>query len=239
MMNTKLKIKPILCRKGTMNNYAYVITNVERNVSAIVDASEAEPVVQYCEENKIKPNYIFTTHHHFDHVGGNIQLKEKYGLKIVGPSNQNNPIDGLDIMVVDGDEFYLGSSKAKIISAPGHTVDHVLWYFADNNALFTGDVLFNLCIGGLFEGSPEDMYNTLEKIKGLPDDVNFYPGHEYTEHGLGHLINSTDEYAKQYLMIAIDRLKQGQSVAPISLKLEKKCNPYLKIETLKNFSRLF
>ena len=164
---------------------------------------------------------------------------EKYGLKIVGPDDGYNHIEGLDVAVSDNDEFILGASKAKIISAPGHTRDHVLWYFERDKALFTGDVLFNLCIGGLFEGTPEEMFCTLDKIKKLPDDVSFYPGHEYTEHGLSHLINNPDDSAQQYLKIAIERLQQGKSVAPICLGLEKKCNPYLKIETLKNFSRLF
>ncbi|MBQ8870496.1 MAG: MBL fold metallo-hydrolase [Alphaproteobacteria bacterium] len=234
-----LKIEPILCRQGTMNNYAYVIIDENSGVSAIVDASEADPIVQYCEQCSVIPKYIFTTHHHFDHIGGNMELKEKYGLKIVASDIEKHLIEGVDIALKSGDEFAFGESKIQIISALGHTKGHILYYFADEKVLFTGDVLFNLAIGGLFEGTPEEMFASLEKIKQFPDDVNFYPGHEYTEYGLQRLLhNPTDENMK-YLQVAVRRLQQGKSVAPITLGLEKKCNPYLKIDSLKDFVRLF
>ena len=234
-----LKIEPILCRKGTMNNYAYVITDKNSGISAVVDASETEPIVQYCEKNQIRPEYILTTHHHFDHIGGNMELKEKYGLKIVAPDLEKHLIEGVDIALKSGDEFALCESKIQIISAPGHTKGHILYYVADEKVLFTGDVLFNLAIGGLFEGTPEEMYKSLAKIKQLPDDVNFYPGHEYSEYGLQRLLNNPIDENMEYLQVAVNRLQQGRSVAPIALGLEKKCNPYLKIDSLKDFVRLF
>ncbi len=234
-----LRIKPILCRKGTMDNYAYIITDTQSDVSAIVDAAEAAPIVAYCEENNITPKYILTTHHHFDHVEGNAELKNKYGLQIVAPKAEQGLIDGVDICVSDSDIFNIGSCVCEVIAAPGHTKGHVLWYFKDNKTLFTGDVLFNLCIGGLFEGLPEEMFNTLKKIKGLPDDVEFYPGHEYTEHGLRHLMKDNTSETVEYLDIAIFRLQNQMPVSPIKLGLEKKCNPYLKIANLTDFSRLF
>ena len=234
-----LKIEPILCRKGTMNNYAYVITDKKSGISAVVDASETEPIVQYCEKHQIKPEYVLTTHHHFDHVGANMELKEKYGLKIVAPDMEKHLIEGVDIALKSGDEFALGESKIQIILASGHTKGHILYYFADEKVLFTGDVLFNLAIGGLFEGTPEEMFASLEKIKQLPNDVNFYPGHEYTEYGLQRLLNNPTDENMEYLRLAVNRLQQGKSVSPIALGLEKKCNPYLKIDSLKDFVRLF
>lgn len=232
-----LKIKPILCRKGTMDNYAYILTDTSTDISAIVDASEAEPILLYCQENNIKPQFIFTTHHHFDHVGGNEELKEKFNLKIVAPKIEAHLINNVDITVSDGDEVWLGNSKITAISAPGHTLGHVLWYCKDDKVLFTGDVLFNLCIGGLFEGTPQDMYTSLNKIKQLPDDVVFYPGHEYTKHCL-HNILQNDKTA-EYVQIATDRIKKQIPVAPVTLEMEKSCNPYLNINSLKDFSLLF
>ena len=234
-----LKIEPILCRQGTMNNYAYVVIDENSCVSAIVDASEAYPIVQYCEKNQIRPEYIFTTHHHFDHIGGNMELKERYGLKIVAPDIEKHLIEGVDIALKSDDELAFGESKIQIISASGHTKGHILYYFADEKVLFTGDVLFNLAIGGLFEGTPEEMFASLEKIKQLPNDVNFYPGHEYTEYGLQRLLNNQTDENMEYLQVAVSRLQQGKSVSPIALGLEKKCNPYLKIDSLKDFVRLF
>ena len=234
-----LKINPILCRKGTMDNYAYVIVDEKTSTAAVVDASQAEPVIAFCEKNSIKPQYVFTTHHHFDHVEGNMALKQKYGLKIVGPNIEKDYIEGIDICVNDGQELELGETKLTVISAPGHTKGHVLWYFNEDKVLFTGDVLFNLCIGGLFEGTPEQMFMSLQKIKDLPDDVVFYPGHEYTGHGLSSMLRNKNEYTIKYYEMAVSKLEQGLPVAPITLGLEKKCNPYLLIGNMKDFSRLF
>ena len=234
-----LEIKPILCREGTMNNYAYFITDKDSYVSAVVDASETGPIIDFCEENNVKPQYILTTHHHFDHVEANIELKEKYGLKIVGPEKEKDLINGLDITVKESDVFLLGATKIRIIEAAGHTNGHILFYAEDDKVLFTGDVLFNLCIGGLFEGTPDQMFNSLQKIKHLPDDVVFYPGHEYTEHCLLQALRHNNDDIDEYVQIAMSRLKKRLPVAPVNLGLEKKCNPYLRINTLKDFVRLF
>lgn len=234
-----LEIKPILCREGTMDNYAYVITDKESLTSAIIDASETEPILNFCEKNNITPQYILTTHHHFDHVGANLDLKEKYALQIVGSETEKDIIQGIDIALKDQEEFFLGKTKIKILSAPGHTKGHILFYAENDKSLFTGDVLFNLCIGGLFEGTPEQMFNSLHKIKSLPEDVCFYPGHEYTKHCLAHILKQENDVTKQYVQIALSRLQKGLPVAPISLALEKKCNPYLQINNLKDFMRLF
>ena len=129
------------------------------------------------EEKDLTPTHIITTHHHFDHVEGNLIIKEKYGAEIVGAEADRFRIAGMDIMLKDGDVFKLGDSEAHIISADGHTIGHILWYFAKDKILFTGDVLFNLCIGGLFEGTAEQMWNTLEKIKNLKSEIYFRKVH--------------------------------------------------------------
>ncbi len=234
-----LIINPILCRKGTMDNYAYIITDEKSKISAVIDASETEPIVRWCEKYNIKPEYIFTTHHHFDHVGANIDLKKKYGLKIIAPLAEKHLIDDVDIALKNNDEFFLGQTKVIAISASGHTKGHMLWYFENDKALFTGDVLFNLCIGGLFEGTPEQMFFSLEKIKSLPDDICFYPGHEYTKYCLDNMLKYNDTNINEYFNIAIQRINQGKPVAPINLGLEKKCNPYLKINRLEDFIKMF
>ena len=219
-----LKITPILCRAGTMDNYAYLLTDKATGISAVLDPSEAAPVIAECKRQNICPAYIFNTHHPFDHVEGNLELKEKYGAKIVVGAADLHRIPGADIAVEDGDVFKLGESEAEIIRADGHTIGHVLWYFEKDKALFTGDVLFNLSIGGLFEGTVEQMYGSLQKIKKLPDDVMFYPGHEYTPYGLQELFGPAgDRYAAR----ARERLSAGLPVAPIALGEEKICNPYL------------
>lgn len=235
-----LKIKPVLCRAGVMDNYAYIITDEATGTTAVVDASEAEPVKIMCEALKLNPSYILTTHHHFDHVGGNAELKKRYGLKIVGPEAEKKLIADLDIALKDGDEFALGQSKARVIAAPGHTLGHILWYFPDDKVLFTGDVLFNLCIGGIFEGTPEQMWNSLQKIKALPDDVAFYAGHEYTAGALRMAMARGQTPAlEKYLASAYSRLTAKTPDKPITLGLEKQCNPYLMINDQEQFLQIF
>ena len=234
-----LKISPVLCLAGIMNNYAYVITDTKTGTSAVVDASEARPIIDYCTDSNINPQYIFVTHHHEDHTGGNIELKYKYGLQIVVPELEKNLIPGSDIALQNGDVFKFGEQEAQIISVAGHTKGHILWYFPQAKALFTGDTLFNLCIGGLFEGTPEQMWDSLQKIKNLPDDVQFYQGHEYTRANINTLFNSDSQQAQQYLHLLEEYSAQGKAWTGISLALEKACNPYLKIDNKADFVRLF
>lgn len=237
---SELTIEPVLCRAGTMDNYAYVLTDRDTGISAVIDPSEAEPIIKRCKELNIKPQYIFNTHHHYDHTDANLELKEHYGAKVVGAASDSHRIPGLDIGVEDGETFMLGNSPAVIIRVDGHTSGHILWYFTDAKAVFTGDTLFNLCIGGLFEGTPSQMFESLTKIKALPGDVSFYPGHEYTLHGIGfaQYFNPGNQILKQYIERAQDRLEQGLPVAPVTLAVEKQCNPYLQAISPKALEKL-
>ncbi len=231
-----LEVIPILCRAGQMDNYAYLLVDKNTGTAAVLDASEAEPIIEECERRKIRPQFLLNTHHHFDHVEGNAELKALFGAKIVGAAKDKSRIEGLDISLNDGDVFKIGDSEARIISADGHTIGHILWYFVQDKVLFTGDTLFNLSIGGLFEGTPEQMWNSLQKIKQLPDDVLFYPGHEYTAYGMNAL---EGEAGRKYAEKVQKRLSEGKPAGPISLGEEKECNPYLKIDKLQDFCRLF
>lgn len=230
-----LKVTPILCRAGKMDNYAYLLQDSSTLTAAVLDASEAAPIIAECKKQNVKPQFLFNTHHHFDHVEGNLELKELYNAKIVGSAVDSKRIEGMDICLDDGDVFDLGDSQAKIIEADGHTIGHILWYFPKDKVLFTGDTLFNLSIGGLFEGTPEQMWHTLQKIKKLPDDVLFYPGHEYTAYGL-YSLNGLP--AQVYAEKAKRRLAQGLPAGPFTLGEEKVCNPYLSASNLGEFWNL-
>lgn len=222
-----LKIHTILCRAGYMDNYSYLLIDEETKTSAIVDASETDAIIKKCTELNIKPDYILSTHHHFDHTDANIPLKERYGCKVVGAEDR---IPGIDIKIKAGESFNLGNSPADIIDVSAHTQGHILYYFKKDKALFTGDTLFNLCVGGLFEGTEKQMAKALDKIKALPDDTNFYPGHEYTLHCADDALRADPEnqMLKQYVKTAKERLSKGLPVHPITLGVEKQCNPYLK-----------
>lgn len=235
-----LRIETILCRAGRMDNYSYLLTDEETGTSAIIDPSEATPIIKRCDELGCKPSYILNTHHHYDHTDANIEIKKYYQAKVVGSEYDAKRIPGLDESVKDGATWFLGKSKAEIIRVDGHTIGHILWYFPEDKALFTGDTLFNLCIGGLFEGTSSDMFASLNKIKNLPDDTLFYPGHEYTIHGIPfalHYMPNNPEL-QNYIQHTQQKLNRGLPVGPISLGIEKQCNPYLKAQSLREFESL-
>lgn len=235
-----LTIRPVLCNAGIMDNYAYLITDDKTAVSAIVDAAEEKTILDACEALQIKPDYILTTHHHPDHTNANLALKKKFGLKIVGSEIERNNIPGIDICLNDGDLFQLGDTQAHIILTPGHTHGHILWHFAEDKALFTGDMLFNLCIGGLFEGTPQQMWRSIEKIKALPDDTRFYPGHEYTQASLSLLLQNQEKSAEQqYLNFIAQKKQAGLPMVGNLLGLEKQCNPYFQYSSENDFVKQF
>jgi hydroxyacylglutathione hydrolase len=235
-----IKIRPVLCHAGYMDNYAYLVTDEQTGKTAIIDAAEAERIFCVCRQENLTPEYIFVTHHHEDHTNGNEVCKEKFGVRVFGSEIERNRISGLDMPVKDGDEFYMGQSRVKVILTPGHTNGHILWYFPDDKALFTGDMLFNLCIGGMFEGTPEEMWQSIEKIKALPDDVRFYPGHEYTNAGVGILYEHKDEPAcREYIDFIESKKRAGLPIVGNTLGLEKKCNPYFLFKSQDDFVAYF
>lgn len=235
-----LKVYPVLCRPGYMDNYAYILIDEETGVSAVIDPSEAKPVILEMERFNIKPSFILNTHHHFDHVEGNAEIVEKYGAKIVCNAADKHRIENCAITIHPNGNFVLGKSEAKIIDVSAHTQGHIVFYFEQDKILFTGDTLFNLCIGGLFEGTAQQMFEALQKIKALPDDVVFYPGHEYTMGGAKQAFyyNQGNDAIKAYLDRAKHRLDAGVPVAPVALGDEKACNPYLQAKTLEEFMSL-
>ena len=172
-----MKIKIIPCLQ---DNYSYLIIDKNSKNACVIDPSEAKPIINYLEKNSIKLNYILNTHHHFDHVGGNSELKKKYNAKVIGYAEDSKRIPDIDIMVKDEEIWIENNFEAKIIHIPGHTLGHICYYFYKENNLFTGDTLFSLGCGRIFEGTYEQMFSSLEKIKKLPGETKIYCGHEYT-----------------------------------------------------------
>ena len=235
-----LQVHTIPCRVGTMDNYAYLIVDKQTNISAVIDPSEAAPIIKTCQDLNIAPNFILNTHHHFDHIEANLPLAERYGAKIVCSQTDLNKIPSACIGLNDNQIFMLGNTEIQAIDVSAHTIGHILFYVKKDKLLFTGDTLFNLSIGGIFEGSSYQMYQALQKIKSLPNDVMFYPGHEYTYAGIAFATqyNHNNQAIQQYLSLAQKRLGQGLPVAPVSLGEEKMCNPYLEADSFEAFQAL-
>ena len=158
-------ITPISCLK---DNYAYIIFVNNSKTTGVVDPSESKPIISFLEKKRLKLNYILNTHHHFDHIGGNIELKKKYNAKVVGFENDKNRIPGIDITVKDKEIWSFGNATVKILHIPGHTLGHICFFFEKEKIIFTGDTLFSLGCGRIFEGDHKQMLDSLNKIKNLP-----------------------------------------------------------------------
>ena len=232
-----MKIQIIPCLK---DNYSYLIIDEKSNIACVVDPSEAEPIIKYLEDTQIKLKFILNTHHHYDHVGGNKRLKEKYGASVVGYKGDKERIPEIDILVSDQETWIYKNFEAKIIHIPGHTIGHICFYFYKNDSVFTGDTLFSLGCGRIFEGTYEQMFNSLMKLKKLPKNTKVFCGHEYTLQNSKFCL--THDKNNQSLKTKINdiniKLKEGLSTIPSTIEDEIECNVFLRSHNVETFSIL-
>jgi len=172
-----MQITPIPC---LTDNYAYIINDNDSETVGVIDPSESLPIIKFLEKKNLKLNYILNTHHHFDHIGGNSELKKKYNAKVIGFKGDKNRIPGIDITLENNEKWTFGNSIIKILHIPGHTLGHICFFFEKEKFAFTGDTLFSLGCGKIFEGDHKQMLESLKKIRELPKDTKIYCGHEYT-----------------------------------------------------------
>ena len=224
-----MKIIPIPCLN---DNYAYIVNDVATKTIGVVDPSEAEPIINYLKKEKLELNYILNTHHHFDHVDGNIELQKLYNSKIIGFIGDKHRIPGINITLNDGEKFNFGKSIVKIIHIPGHTSGHICFFFEKEKIAFTGDTLFSLGCGRIFEGDHKQMLSSLNKIKKLPAKTKIYCGHEYTlknaEFCMKYDANNMD-LINHFKKVSELRLKNLPTV-PSTLEEELKSNIFLRCD---------
>ena len=232
-----MEIKIIPCLQ---DNYSYLIIDKEKNIACVIDPSEAEPVIRYLENNKIKLKFILNTHHHYDHVGGNQELKKKYGASIIGYRGDKERIPEIDILINDQETWIHDNFEAKIIYIPGHTLGHICFYFYKEESVFTGDTLFSLGCGKIFEGTYSQMFDSLMKLKKLPVNTKIYCGHEYTKKNSDFCaVHDTNNENLKAKIHDIDmRLKNGLPTIPSTIKDELECNIFLRSNNVEAFSKL-
>jgi len=224
-----MQVVPIQC---LTDNYAYIIKDKNSKSVGVVDPSEASPIVNYLKKENLKLNYILNTHHHFDHIGGNIELKKIYNAKILGFINDKHRIPGIDILLKDNEKWIFGNSQVKILHIPGHTLGHICFFFEKEKIAFTGDTLFSLGCGRIFEGDHNQMLKSINRIKKLPKDTMIYCGHEYTYKNAefcmkhdGDNINLKNKFEK------IKKLRSSNlPTVPSSLEDELKSNIFLRCD---------
>ena len=232
-----MKIEIIKCLK---DNYAYLIIDEKNQTACVVDPSEAKPVINFVEKNKINLKYILNTHHHYDHVGGNFELKKKYNCNVIGFIGDKDRIPEIDIFVEDNQIWKEDNFDAKIYHIPGHTTGHIAYHFFKEKKIFTGDTLFSLGCGRIFEGTYEQMFSSLNRIKELPKETEIYCGHEYTlENSNFCLANDSKNLKLKDKIVKIKKkLKNNLPTIPTTLNDEIECNVFLKAKDIINFSKL-
>ena len=222
------------------DNYVYLLNDPVSGATAAVDPALAAPVLDCLQQKGWSLTYVFNTHHHHDHVGGNLELKQKTGCTIVAGFNDVDRIPGIDIGVTERDTLLLGEQRIAIIDTPGHTNGHIAYYVADDGLLFCGDTLFSMGCGRLFEGSAEQLWHSLQKFKALPETTRIYCAHEYT------LSNSRfaysvepDNVALQQRMLDVAALRdRNLPTIPSTLAQELATNPFLREDSLEIKTRL-
>lgn len=210
------------------DNYAYLIVCDRTNRAAVVDPSEAEPVLRQVEKEKVALTAILNTHHHRDHTGGNPGLLEHFPLEVYGHMADKGRIPGLTHPLRDGDEVRVGQLRGRVLFIPGHTKGHVAYLF--ENRLFCGDTLFVAGCGRLFEGTAEQMHDSLTKLLQLPEDTLVYCGHEYTEKNLQFALTLEPNSKKLAEKMQGVRSLRARSVStvPSTMAEEKETNPFLR-----------
>lgn len=163
------------------DNYTYLVRCHRSEMTAIIDPGEAAPVIAELEERDWSLDLVINTHHHHDHIGGNAELIKEYGAKLLGPGAETARIPDMDETCGEGDQVLIGELEGRVFDVPGHTSGHIAFYFPAITALFSGDSLFALGCGRLFEGTPEQMWHSLQKFRNLPPSTQVYCGHEYTQ----------------------------------------------------------
>ncbi len=232
-----MKVEIIKCLK---DNYSYLVIDQIKNEACVIDPSEAEPVINFVEKNNIEIKYILNTHHHYDHIGGNLELKKKYNAIVVGFEGDKDRIPGIDILVKNNQTWKKSSFEAKIYHIPGHTSGHIAYHFSKEKKIFTGDTLFSLGCGRIFEGTYKQMFKSLDKIKKLSSDTKIYCGHEYTlQNSKFCSAYDPDNLKLKKKIIKIKKkLRNNLPTLPTTLNDEMECNIFLKAKDLKSFSKL-
>tara|TARA_B100000029_G_scaffold30790_1_gene29466 strand:+ start:1072 stop:1803 length:732 start_codon:yes stop_codon:yes gene_type:complete len=233
--NMRVEIIPCL-----QDNYSYLIIDESNKTASVIDPSEAKPIINFIEKENINLKYILNTHHHFDHIGGNKDLKKKYNSVVIGYKDDASRIPGIDILLKNNQIWKADNFEAKIMHIPGHTTGHISFYFFKEKLIFTGDTLFSLGCGKIFEGTYQNMFESLNQIKKLPQDTKIYCGHEYTLQNSKFCIKHDPENLnlKKKIVEIKKKLENNIPTIPSTLKDENECNIFLRAKDVESFSKL-
>lgn len=222
------------------DNYLWLAHDADSGETAVVDPGDPEPVLAEAERRGWRITTVLNTHWHPDHTGGNVAIKEQTGAAIWGPAGENGRIPGLDRPLGDGDRIRIGEHQAEIWAVPGHTLGHIAYVFAADGIAFVGDTLFAMGCGRLFEGSPEQMYGSLQRLAALPAETRLFCAHEYTLANARFAVHAFPD--SKAIAARLRHIEQERSEArptvPTTVAEERLTNPFLLAEDVAQFAAL-
>ena len=225
--------------RALKDNYCYLITEEGSKTAAVVDPSEAAPIMTALRDLGLKLGLILNTHHHPDHVGGNLELVEHWQCPVFCSARDFDRVPGATRALNDGDEFAFEELDFSVLAIPGHTEGQIAYHVED--ALFVGDTVFEMGCGRLFEGTAEQMFASFARIKALPPETRLFFGHEYAE--LNARFSRGSEPGNVFAIderlseVRAQIKKTGFAAAP-TLAVELKVNPFMRAKTVEDFARL-
>ena len=219
------------------DNYLWLVHDEESGATAVVDPGDAAPVLAEARCRGWTIDEVWNTHWHGDHTGGNLAIKSATGARISGPRSENIP--GRDVALGEGSEVRLGKHVGRIIEVPGHTLGHVALLFDKERVAFVGDTLFAMGCGRLFEGSPEQMYHSLQRLAELPADTKLYCAHEYTLANARFAAHvEPGNQAIKDRLASVARLRDaGRATVPTTVAEERETNPFVRSTNVEEFAR--
>ena len=214
------------------DNFGYLVHDAATKATASIDAPEAAAIIKALEREGWTLTDILITHHHHDHVGGVAELKQKYGCRVIAPRDKTTKIANVDLRVGNGDVVKVGNLLARVLETPGHTLDHISYVFDNDKALFAADTLFSIGCGRVFEGNYPMMWDSLLKLRALPDDFRLYCGHEYTAANVKFALTvDSDDPALKARAEQVAKLRaENEPTIPSLLGEEKKANVFLRAD---------
>jgi hydroxyacylglutathione hydrolase len=220
------------------DNYLWLVHDEGSGETAVVDPGDSAPVLAEAERRGWTIDQVWNTHWHPDHTGGNLAIRQATGARISGPASENIP--GRDIALKEGDEVRLGDHIGRVVEVPGHTLGHIALVFDGERVAFVGDTLFAMGCGRLFEGTPEQMYRSLQRLTALPDDARLYCAHEYTLSNGRFAARAEPNNASvaERLKRVVEMREQGVITVPTTVAEERATNPFVRARSIEEFARL-
>ena len=228
---SQLNIHQFMCRS---DNYGIIVHDPRTMATASIDAPDANAVEQELRKLGCKLTDIFTTHHHDDHVAGNLRLKEVYGCRVIGPRGEADRIPGIDVKIAGGEKLEWAGREVKVFDCPGHTKGHIAFHIPGENSLFAGDTVFAMGCGRVIEGMLGEMWNSVNQFRALPPATMVYCGHEYTEANCRFALSVEpgNHQLQQRAKRVAEQRSRNEMTCPTSLADELKTNPFMRCDSL-------